>query len=91
MVTDIQYAEYCGEYKIKLTFADGKKGIVDFSRYVSRGGVFQRFKDINYFKNFVVDPEVKTLVWNNEIDIAPETLYSAATNDPLPQWMVNEE
>ena len=29
-------------------------------------------------------------LWNNEIDVAPETLYSMATHSPLPGWMKPE-
>jgi len=87
MLIDLVSAVYRGDYKIELTFEDGKNGIVDFSSYIEKAGVFNRFKDINYFKKFKVDPEVKTLVWGNEIDIAPEVLYSQATNSQLPEWM----
>jgi len=27
------------------------------------------------------------LIWEDEIDIAPETLYAEATGSPLPNWM----
>ncbi len=87
MLIDLKSAEYCGDYKIKLTFEDGKSGIMDFSSYINKKGIFKKFKDINYFKNFIVDPEVKTLVWGNEIDIAPETLYCQATHSQFPDWM----
>jgi hypothetical protein len=87
MSRDLKSAEYCGDYKIKLVFEDGKSGILDFSAYANKGGVFEKFKDINYFRKFAVDIEVKTLVWGNEIDIAPETLYAQATKSPLPGWM----
>jgi hypothetical protein len=87
MLIDLISAEYRGDYKIELVFEDGKSGIVDFSSYINKSGIFNKFKDINYFKNFTVDLEVKTLVWGNEIDIAPEILYAEATNSPLPEWM----
>lgn len=87
MLIDLKSAEYMGEYRIKLIFEDGKSGIVDFSSYINKAGVFKKFKDINYFRNFIVDPEVKTLAWSNEIDIAPETLYLQATHSQLPEWM----
>ena len=87
MLIDLVSAEYRGDYKIELRFEDGEHGIVDFSSYIKKAGILNRFKDINYFKNFKIDPEVKTLVWGNEIDIAPEVLYSQATNSQLPEWM----
>lgn len=87
MLIDLISAEYRCDYKIELVFEDGKSGIIDFSSYINKPGIFNKFKDINYFKNFTVDPEVKTLSWSNEIDIAPEILYSESTNSPLPEWM----
>lgn len=89
MLVDIISAEYLGGYKIKLTFEDGKTGIIDFSKYLEKGGVFDKFKDIEFFKSFELDEELGNLTWNNEIDIAPETLYSEATNSPLPEWIKN--
>lgn len=90
MTKDVIYAQYKGEYKIEVTFEDGAAGTVDFSKYLSRGGVFEKFKDIKFFKNFTINKELGVLTWNNEIDIAPETLYAKATNTPLPDWIDSE-
>jgi hypothetical protein len=87
MLIDLVFAEYCGDYKIRLKFEDGKSGVIDFADYKNKGGVFKQFKNLDFFKSFKVDPELGTLVWNNEIDIAPEILYSKATNSSLPDWM----
>lgn len=87
MIHDIVFATYKSEYKIEVTFNDGKKGVVDFSKYLERGGVFKRFKDIDFFKNFAVNKELGVLTWQGEIDVAPETLYAEATGTPLPDWM----
>jgi hypothetical protein len=73
-----------------MTFEDAATETVDFSKYLSRGGVFEKFKDIKYFKNFNINKELGVLTWNNEIDIAPETLYAEATNTPLPSWIESE-
>ncbi|MCI5129994.1 MAG: DUF2442 domain-containing protein [Candidatus Electrothrix sp. EH2] len=87
MICDVVSAVYKGGYKIKLTFDDGKTGIVDFSEYLSKGGVFDHFRDIDFFINFSVNDELGTLTWRNDIDIAPEQLYAKATGNPLPEWM----
>ncbi len=87
MLYDVVSAVYNGGYRIKLTFDDGKKGIVDFSEYLSKGGVFDRFKDIEFFKKFSINDELGTLTWQNDIDLAPEQLYAKATGNPLPDWM----
>ncbi len=87
MIHDVVSAVYKGGYRIEIEFDDGKRGVVDFSKHVERGGVFDRFKDLDFFKNFEVNAELGVLTWGNEIDIAPETLYAEATGSPLPAWM----
>ncbi len=91
MAPDVVSATYKGKYKIEITFEDGKKGIVDFSKYLNKGGVFERFKDINFFKSFKVNLELGVLSWGDEVDVAPETLYSEATGMSLPNWMKEDE
>ncbi len=71
----------------KGKFDNGEKGVMDFSKYLNRGGVFKSFKDITFFRNFEVNTELGILTWQNEIDIAPETLYTETTGNPLPDWM----
>jgi hypothetical protein len=91
MIHDVVSAAYQGSYRIEVTFDDGKQGIVDFTPYLKRGGVFKRFRDLAFFREFHVNEELGTLTWGNEIDIAPETLYAVATGAPLPDWMTKEE
>jgi hypothetical protein len=87
MTPDVISARHIGSYKIEVSFEDGKKGIVDFSKYLKKGGVFERFKDIEFFKNFTVNEELGIITWQDELDISPETLYSEATGAPLPSWV----
>ncbi len=87
MIHDVVSASYKGEYRIEVTFDNGKRGIVDFSKYLDKGGVFDRFKDIRFFKKFKINKELGALTWQDEIDVAPETLYAEATRSPLPDWM----
>lgn len=87
MIHDIISAVYKEDYKIEIKFDTGEEGVMDFSKYLNRGGVFKRFKDINFFRNFEVNTELGVLTWQNEIDIAPETLYAETTGTPLPDWM----
>ena len=75
MLYDVIKAEYIDGYRIKILFEDGKCGIVDFSSYKSIGGVFSKFSDLKFFQSFRVSKELGTIVWGDEIDIAPETLY----------------
>lgn len=87
MLHDVVKASYQDGYRIELEFDDGQKGVVDFSRYVERGGVFERFRDIEFFRRFSVNTEFGTLTWGDDIDVAPETLYAEATGTGLPAWM----
>jgi hypothetical protein len=87
MLHDVVKATYRGEYRIELEFDDGQKGVVDFSKYLERGGVFERLKNLEFFRNFSVNAELGALTWGNEVDIAPETLYAEATKRGLPPWM----
>jgi len=86
MIHDVVSAVYRGGYKVEVTFDDGKKGVVDFVKYLRRGGVFERFKDMDFFRGFTINRELGTLTWEDKIDVAPETLYAEATGSPLPDW-----
>ena len=87
MYIDIVSARYINEYKIELIFENGRSGIVDFAKFIRMGGVFSRLADLNFFKRFHVNEELGVIAWEDEIDVAPETLYSEATGEPLPHWM----
>jgi len=92
MLKDVVSAVYKEGYQIEITFEDGVSGIVDFAKYVHQGGVFEKFKDIEFFKNFTINRELGVLTWgDDEVDIAPETLYAEATNSPLPDWMTQQK
>lgn len=87
MLCDVVSTNYRGAYLIDIEFDDGRQGTVDFSKYLEREGVFERFRDIEFFRNFRINKELGVLTWGDEIDIAPETLYAEATGSPLPAWM----
>lgn len=91
MIQDVILASYKGEYSIEVTFEDGAIGIVDFSKYLEKGGAFDKFKDIEFFKTFTINEDLGVLTWGDEIDIAPETLYAKATNSPLPDWIILQQ
>lgn len=73
MWTEVIHAEYLDGYRIKVSFNDGIRRIVDFTNLINRFPVFKALADINVFKKFHV---TDTLEWDNgKIDIAPEYLY----------------
>jgi len=82
MYFNIIDAVYIEKYKIKLTFTNGKSGIVNLADYISSGDVFKPIKSEENFKKFSID--YGTLTWDDgEIDIAPETLYEKATSEKI--------
>jgi hypothetical protein len=91
MLYDVIGATYRGDYLIEIEFDDGSRGLVDFSKYLQRSGVFERFRDLAYFRRFVVNEDAGTLTWGNEVDIAPETLYAEATGRGLPAWTESDQ
>ncbi|NRB42081.1 MAG: DUF2442 domain-containing protein [Pseudomonadales bacterium] len=71
----IKTAKYLSDYVLWLAFDDGSEGQVDLADVLD-GPVFLPFKDINFFSKVAVDPELETVVWPNDADLAPEFLKS---------------
>ena len=70
-------AEYLREYKIRVTFDDGKAGVLDLEDELW-GEVFEPLRDIRLFRSFTFDAELGTVVWPTGADLAPEYLYENA-------------
>ncbi len=60
------------EYHLRIKFTNGEIGVFDCSQLLDFG-VFREFQDIAYFKRASVTHG--TVVWPNEQDICPDTLY----------------
>jgi hypothetical protein len=65
-------------YRVHVRFEDGTAADVDLSYLLDHGGVFEPLRDVGFFRQLRADPEAGTIVWPNEADIAPETLYAHA-------------
>jgi hypothetical protein len=70
-----------GSHRVTVRFEDGVTAELDLSYLLSYGGVFEPLRDADYFGRLRADPEAGTIVWPNEADIAPETLYELARRD----------
>ena len=77
MLPRIVEARYVGGHKIRLRFADGIEGEVNLANELE-GEIFEPLKDENYFKTFSLHSELRTVVWPNGADFAPEFLRSTA-------------
>jgi hypothetical protein len=70
-VTDV---DYLSDYKLKLRFEDNSVKVVDLQPYLD-GPVFEPLKNIDFFRQVAVNPDIDTIVWPNNADFAPEFLY----------------
>ena len=67
----ITSAKHLNDFKIKISFNDGKVKTVNLENYLDKP-VFQPLKDKSYFKKFTLNPF--TIEWENGADFAPEFL-----------------
>jgi hypothetical protein len=76
MLPRIVEARYVAHKVVWLRFADGAEGEVDLAAQLD-GEVFEPLREDSYFKLVELDPVLRTLVWPNGADFAPEFLRSA--------------
>ena len=83
-LVDVTDVEVIGDYRLRLTFADGTVGDVDFSER-TWNGVFEPLRSASYFARVAIDPEAGTIRWPDGLDMAPEPLYAEAASNPAPR------
>lgn len=76
MLPHIIEGRYITGHKVWLRFSDGAEGEIDLTNEL-HGPVFEPLRNIELFRQFLVHPELRTLVWPNGADFAPEFLRSA--------------
>ncbi len=59
-------------YRLKLQFTSGEMGIFSVTPYLNKG-LFSELKDLSIFN--AVRAFNGTVVWPNELDFDPDTLY----------------
>ena len=67
-------ARHINAHVIWLRFKDGTSGEIDLAPAL-QGPIMEPLKDVDFFKQFSVHPEFRTLVWPNGADFAPEFLH----------------
>ena len=76
-LVDVTGVEVLGDYRLRLTFADGIVGDVDLAREEWRG-VFEPLADPEFFARVFVGSGSGTIPRPNGVDMAPEPLYAEA-------------
>ena len=85
MILRLTRARYVDGYRFELQFSDGHAGIVDLEDRL-HGPAFGVLRDVALFQQGRLDPDVGTLVWPGDIDLAPEyLLFRALPNEPALQ------
>lgn len=64
------------DYTLLLTFADGQHRIYDAAPLLQKP-IYAELKNLSFFLSAKVDGD--TVIWNEDIDIAPEHLYECST------------
>ena len=77
MFLRITNARYLEDYKVEVSFNNGRKGIADLADAL-KGTMFEPLKNKSVFSRLVVDKELDTIVWSNGADLAPEYIYFQA-------------
>lgn len=81
MLLEITAADYLGDYRIRLSFNDGRAGVADLHALAGTNpqSVFAVFADETFVRQFGL--EHGTLCWPGERDVAAEYLYFLAFRD----------
>ena len=85
----VEDVTYISEYKLLLTFEDGVAKLVDLEPYLD-GEIFEPLKNIDYFKTVRVNPDIDTIVWDNNADLSPDFLYEVGVVKSDPQKLVDQ-
>jgi len=67
--------EIIGPYTLLISFDDGSEQTVNFES-VLHGHYYGPLRDLTLFNQVRLDPEIHTLVWPNDADFDPATLYN---------------
>ena len=67
-------------FRVEVCFDDGREGVADLTEAIA-GPMFESLKDPDVFRTLRVDAELRTIVWPNGADLAPEYLYYRAFQD----------
>lgn len=63
------------DYTLLLTFADGEKKVYD-ARPLLKKAIYAQLKSLPFFLS--AKAECGTVVWSDDVDIAPEHLYECS-------------
>jgi hypothetical protein len=82
---DVTQVECLEGHRVLLTFDNQERREIDIATLVPFEGVFEKLKDVAYFRQVRVEPHVGTIVWPNGADLCPDVLYQRSRPVSVPQ------
>ncbi len=83
MLKDITEVQPLENYHLRLRYEDGVEGVVDIAGLIRFTGVFAPLKDLEYFAQVRVNPELGTICWPNDADLDPDVRYARITGESI--------
>jgi hypothetical protein len=74
-IPHVESVEVPTNHVLRLTFDDGTTRELEFLSGSNQGTVFAPLDDPLYFAQVKVDPESRTVVWPNGLDLDPGVLH----------------
>jgi hypothetical protein len=62
-------------YRLRLLFADGLGGIVDFTPIIAKGGVFAPMRDPAFFARVELHANGRLVPWPGELEFCADALW----------------
>lgn len=84
----VEKVEVPRAHVMRLTFDDGLVRELEFLAGSNQGTVFAPLDDPEYFARVRVDPEGRTVVWPNGVDLDPAVLHGDF--EPASAWHLRE-
>ena len=84
MLMKIKNVNYIEDYKLELLFNNKKKKVVDFKKWIEKGGFYiSPLKDKEYFRKVKLDQFGYGICWPNGADFSPDVLYENGIEEIL--------
>ena len=79
----ISSVSHLGEYRLRVGFVDGTFRTIDLGPKLasSVGPIFEPLRDVAFFAQVSVDPEIRTVVWPDGADIAPDVIHEGSFDE----------
>jgi hypothetical protein len=75
LMIDVVDFAIVGPYTLRIIFDDGAERTINFAPTLS-GHYYAPLRNLDFFNQVRLDPEIHTLVWPNGADFDPATLYN---------------